>query len=216
MELFTILIFALALNMDAFGTGVAYGVRGIRLPFSSVLIISLMSVIAITLSMAAGNLVTRAIPINFARHLGGIILILIGLRTIFQAFRKEEKKGSEPAACHEEPQTLFQIRIRSLAVMVQVLQEPHRADLDRSGIISAGEAILLGLGLALDAFGAGFALSMLGLDLILTALLVGTGLIVTMYAGLLAGRGFGATTLGRQFSALPGCILILLGLFKLQ
>ncbi|MDQ0286040.1 putative sporulation protein YtaF [Desulfofundulus luciae] len=215
MELFTIIIFALALNMDAFGTGVAYGVKGIRLPFSSVLIISLMSVTAISLSMIAGNLVAQAIPVSFARRLGGVILILIGLWTMFQALR-EGNKRVKPPAYEEEPHTVFQIRIRSLAVMVQVLREPHRADLDRSGVISAGEAILLGLGLALDAFGAGFAFSMLGLDLMLTALLVGTGLIITTYAGLLAGRGFGATALGRQFSALPGCILILLGLFKLR
>ncbi|AEG14205.1 sporulation protein YtaF [Desulfofundulus kuznetsovii DSM 6115] len=215
MELFTIIIFALALNMDAFATGVAYGVRGIRLPFSSVLIISLMSVTAISLSMIAGNLVAQAISISFARRLGGIILILIGLWIMFQALR-EGKKGVEPSACEEEPQTVVQIRIRTLGVMVQVLREPHRADLDRSGVISAGEAILLGLALALDAFGAGFAFSMLGFDLVLTALLVGAGHIITTYAGLLAGRGFGATALGRQFSALPGCILILLGLFKLQ
>ncbi|NHM26131.1 sporulation membrane protein YtaF [Desulfofundulus sp. TPOSR] len=215
MELFTILIFALALNMDAFATGVAYGVRGIRLPFSSVLIISLMSVTAISLSMIAGNLVAQAISISFARRLGGIILILIGLWIMFQALR-EGKKGVGPSACEEEPQTVVQIRIRTLGVMVQVLREPHRADLDRSGVISAGEAILLGLALALDAFGAGFAFSMLGFDLVLTALLVGAGHIITTYAGLLAGRGFGATALGRQFSALPGYILILLGLFKLQ
>ncbi|RKO66004.1 sporulation membrane protein YtaF [Desulfofundulus salinus] len=215
MELFTILIFALALNMDAFAAGVAYGVRGIRLPFSSVLIISLMSVTAISLSMITGNLVAQAISISFARRLGGIILILIGLWIMFQALR-EGKKGVGPSDCEEEPQTVVQIRIRTLGVMVQVLREPHRADLDRSGVISAGEAILLGLALALDAFGAGFAFSMLGFDLVLTALLVGAGHIITTYAGLLAGRGFGATALGRQFSALPGCILILLGLFKLQ
>ncbi len=215
MELFTILIFALALNMDAFGAGAAYGVRGIRLPFSSVLIISLMSVIAISLSMIAGNLVAQAISISFARRLGGIILILIGLWIMFQALR-EGKKGVETPAYEEEPQTVVQIRIRSLGIMVQVLREPHRADLDRSGVISPGEAILLGLALALDAFGAGFAFSMLGFDLVLTALLVGAGHIIITYAGLLAGWGFGATPLGRQFSALPGCILILLGLFKLQ
>ncbi|MGB9803030.1 sporulation membrane protein YtaF [Desulfofundulus sp.] len=208
MELLTTLIFALALNMDAFGTGVAYGVKGIRLPFSSAVIISLMSVLAISLSMSAGNLLLRTISVDFARHLGGIILILIGLRIIFQVLR-EGAKG-------EEPRPVFQIRIRALALIIQVLREPHRADLDHSGVISAGEAVLLGLGLALDSFGAGFALSMLGLDLMLTTLLVGTGLLVTIYAGLLAGRGFGATALGRQFSALPGCILIMLGLFKLR
>lgn len=212
MELITIVVFALALNMDALGTGIAYGVRGIRLPFTSLLIISIMSVVAISLSMTAGNLLAQVISVNFARHLGGIILMLIGLWILFQALR--EGKGGRFEQ-EEEAQTVVQIRIRSLGVMIQVLREPYLADLDRSGIISAREAIVLGLALAMDAFGAGFAVSMLGFDHVHTALVVGLGHMVLTYAGLLANRGFGTTWLGRQFSALPGCILIMLGLFKL-
>ncbi|MEW5898659.1 MAG: manganese efflux pump, partial [Bacillota bacterium] len=84
-----------------------------------------------------------------------------------------------------------------------------------SGEISAREAFLLGFALAMDSFGAGFAACLLGFDLVLTAALVGIGHILLTYLGLLAGRGFSTTWLGKQFSVLPGCILILLGLAKL-
>nr|WP_279233471.1 sporulation membrane protein YtaF [Desulfofundulus thermobenzoicus] len=217
----SIIVFALALNMDALGTGVVYGVRGIRLPFTSVLIISLMSVAAIGLSMTAGQLVARVISETFARHLGGVIIILMGLRILIQSVRERKRnrgswRSSDGIEDEEEPQPVVQLRIRPLGVMVQVLREPHRADLDRSGVISAREAVLLGLALALDAFSAGFAFSMLGFNLLLTTLLVGIGDMAMIYAGLLAGRGFGTTALGRQFSALPGCILIMLGILKLR
>lgn len=213
MEIFTVVLFALALNMDAFGTGVSYGVRRIKLPLSSIIIISAMSMAAITLSMTAGNLISRVVSPAFAHRLGGIILLLIGLWVLFQSL--SEKHGQMSPGEDEEPQKLMQIRIKMFGLVIQVLREPHRADLDKSGVISSREALLLGTALAIDALGAGFAVSMLGFSIITTALVVGLGHVTLTYLGLYAGRGVGASTLGRQLAALPGCILIALGLFKI-
>ncbi|MEW6425426.1 MAG: sporulation membrane protein YtaF [Bacillota bacterium] len=212
MELLTITLFALALNMDAFATGVAYGMRRIKIPLASLLIISGLSVLAITFSMLAGNLLASFVPDAFARRLGGFTLLFIGSLFVWQSLRR----NSVHAADHTtETRTLLRIRIYSLDLVIHVLREPHRADLDRSGEISTPEAFLLGAALAMDSFGAGFAVSMLGFDLALTAALVGIGHLALTYLGLLAGRGFSATWLGKQFSVLPGCILIFLGLAKL-
>lgn len=210
MELLTTVIFALALSMDAFGTGVAYGVRQIKLPLTSLLIISMLSVAALSLSMLAGQGLTRLFSVAFAQRLGGIVLLLIGLRILIQCLRRREKK--EPVSGG----AVMRIHLRSLGLVIQVLREPHRADLDSSGVISPREAVLLGLALAMDALAAGFAVPMLGLNPVLTALVVGLGQFTLANLGILAGKGLGYTALGRQFSALPGCILIALGLFKLR
>lgn len=210
----TLFVFALALNMDAFAAGVAYGMRRISLPFPSVLVISAMSVLAIILSMLAGGLLAGLIPEVFARRLGGSILFLAGCWFIWQALGKNKKP--DETAEKSGPETLLAIRLRSLGLVIQVLREPQRADLDYSGEISLREAFLLGTALAMDSLGAGFAARLLGFNLPLTAILVGTGHLVLTYLGLFAGRGIGATWFGRQFSAVPGCILILLGLSKLR
>src|SRR5699024_10237615 len=42
-----------------------------------------------------------------------------------------------------------------------ILSNPHKADKDKSGVISAGEAVILGIALAMEAFGAGFAAAIL-------------------------------------------------------
>lgn len=210
MELFTVITFALALSMDAFGTGVSYGVRQIKLPLCSLLIISALSVAAISLSMLAGQGLSRLFSITLARRLGGIILLLIGLRILFQCLRQRSRKS----AAHNP--TVLEIHLRSLGLVIQVLREPHRADLDSSGAISPREALLLGTALAMDSLAAGFAVPMLGLNPVLTALVVGLGQFTLTTAGLLTGRGLGYTPLGRQLTALPGCILIMLGLFKLK
>lgn len=223
MELLTIIIFALALNMDALGAGIAYGVRNIKLPLSSLLIISAMSVLAISISMAAGQLLLHFISPVFAERLGGTILLLIGIWILYQSLMSNPGKNVPPGEVIEEEvcnlegeqRTVLKIHIRSMGLVIQILKEPARADLDRSGVISGREALLLGLALAMDAFAAGFAVSILGFSLVLTALVVGIGHLALTYLGLIIGRGMGTLSFGRQFSALPGCLLIALGLFKL-
>ncbi len=213
MELLTLVLFALALNMDAFGTGVSYGVRKIKLPVTSVLIISMMSMAAITISMTAGNIISRAVSPVFAHRLGGIILLLIGLWVLLQSF--SENRKPESMEKDEEPITVVQIRIKTFGLIIRVLREPHEADLDKSGVISIREALLLGAALAMDALGAGFAVSMLGFGVISTALMVGIGHLLLTYTGLYTGRSLGNTAWGTHLAALPGCILITLGLLKL-
>lgn len=216
MTLLTIIIFALALNMDALATGVAYGIRKIKIPLSSLLIISSMSMLSIIVSMALGQALAHFLSESFAHKLGGCILVAIGIWLLAQAWREHTPNDVLPEGiATPTKQQLMQIRIRALGLVIQVLREPSKADLDQSGIISPKEALLLGIALAMDSFGAGFAVSMMGFEPLLTALVVGVGHIVLTYLGLLMGNGFAATRMGQKMAVLPGFILITLGLFKL-
>lgn len=213
MEFLIMVAFALALNMDALGTGVAYGFRKIRIPFTSLLIISGMSVLTIVFSMSAGKMLAQVISPEFAHRLGGILLLLVGIWILVQSLQDAKKDKQEEVS--ENP-TVMQIRIKSLGLVIQVLREPSKADLDNSGVISHREALLLGSALAMDAFGAGFAVSMFGFSIGLTAAVVGIGHIVLTYVGLLLGKYFAYSSFGRQLSMLPGCILIAMGIFKIR
>jgi putative sporulation protein YtaF len=214
MELLAMVAFALALNMDALGTGVAYGIRKIRIPFLSLLIISGMSVITIVFSMSAGQMVSQLISPTFAHRLGGILLLLVGVWILIQSIKDTKQDSSDDLSDIER--TVMQIRIKSLGLVIQILREPAKADLDKSGVISSREALLLGLALAMDAFGAGFAVSMFGFSIPLTAAVVGLGHILLTYCGLLLGKYCACSSLGRQLAMLPGCILIILGIFKIK
>ncbi|WP_081833596.1 manganese efflux pump [Geomicrobium sp. JCM 19055] len=57
-------------------------------------------------------------------------------------------------------------------MVIQILKKPTAADVDNSGTISVKEAVLLGVALSLDAFGAGFGASMLGYSVVWFALIV--------------------------------------------
>lgn len=214
MEFLTLAAFALALNMDALGTGVAYGFRKIRIPFTSLLIISGMSVLTIIFSMTAGKMVSQLISPEFAHRLGGILLLLVGVWILVQSL--QDAKRDNPNETIKIDPTLMQIRIKSLGLVIQVLREPSKADLDNSGVISHREALLLGAALAMDAFGAGFAVSMFGFSITMTALVVGIGHILLTYLGLLLGKYFSCNTFGKQLAMLPGCILIAMGIIKIH
>ena len=56
--------------------------------------------------------------------------------------------------------------------MIQILRKPTVADFDKSGTISAGEALLLGIALSVDSFGAGIGASLLGYAPAMMAILV--------------------------------------------
>lgn len=214
MELLSLVAFALALNMDALGTGVAYGIRKIRIPFLSLLIISGMSVVAVLFSMTAGRMVLQLFSPTIAHRLGGILLLLVGIWILFQSL--QETKQDNLDENQELDHTVMQIRIKSLGLVIQILREPSKADLDRSGVISAREALLLGTALAMDAVAAGFAVSMFGFSPTVTAAVVGLGHIILTYGGLLLGKYFSCSCFGRQLSMLPGFILIAMGIFKIK
>jgi len=213
LELLSYIFFALALNLDSFGAGVAYGARQIKVPPLSLVIISLISVTAIVISMLGGQALLKFIPVSLSHRLGGFLLLLIGFWVLMETHRSGKQAGGKDGRGKSNGR-VFEIHIRPLGLVVQVLREPTRADLDSSGVISPKEALILGSALAMDALGAGFAVSMLGFSIATTAVVVGLGHFLLTYLGLLAGRTI-TSRVGRQLTALPGCILILLGLLKI-
>lgn len=219
VELLGYIFFAVALNMDSLGVGFSYGLRRIKIPFISVLLISLLSMAAIIFSMLAGQQIGKMIPTVAAIRLGGIILVIIGIITLYQYYKQEKNtEDTTPVVVTligEEHVEIPFSRISVLGLIFQILRKPHKADIDMSGTISFRESFLLGIALAMDSLAAGVAASLLGYSIIITALFVGIGHLILIYIGLSAGKGLSSNLLGRQISALPSLILILLGVTKI-
>ena len=60
--LLSIAFLAVALSLDALGIAVAYGMRRIRIPLSSKLLMTVFSVIYSALSLYAGSLLSSVLP----------------------------------------------------------------------------------------------------------------------------------------------------------
>lgn len=201
------LLLALAVSLDSLGVGLSYGVKKVRIPLSSLLLLSALSGLAMLASMLAGRFVGSFLSAETSRFLGGTTLIGLGSLALLTAERARHgpKKKKE---------RILSLRIRSLGLMVQVIQDPDSADLDRSGVISAGEAVLLGTALALDALGAGFGAALAALPPFLTSALVGLATLSTLKLGLGLGRRLAPEE--RPWAALAhGTLLVLLGFYRL-
>jgi putative sporulation protein YtaF len=211
----SLLLLALAVSLDGLGVGVTYGMRKIRIPWFSIVIISLCSGTILFVSMFVGMWAAGFLSPAWARGIGALILIAIGCWALFQVLKSDPSRH-KPAPGHDQsPKTVFQIELRSLGLVIHILRKPQLADLDGSGVISPGEALWLGVALSLDAFGAGIGAALIGFTPLWTALMVAVSCGGFMLLGLRIGFRFAEFTLARKLTFLPGCLFILMGILKL-
>jgi len=218
----SLLLLAFAVSLDGFGVGMTYGVRKIKIPVTSVAIISICSGLIILLSMLVGVAMAQWIPPQGASALGAFILIGIGLWALIQFIRGggEEQVGSASGAeTGTEDQAVgtpvLKLELKIFGFIIQILRTPSAADLDRSGTISAGEAFFLGAALSLDAFGAGIGAALVGFPPLLTAILIAASSGLFLWSGTKVGFWASRWPWVKQLSMLPGIILIAMGIFKL-
>lgn len=216
------LLMAFALSLDGFGVGLAYGLRRIRLPFGSLAVIALCTVLAMGVSMLFGNGVVLWMKFIPAQLLGAIIILCLGtfqlIRTVFNIDEKVPNNQAIPViaslnqtAVNEQP--VFRIQLPFLGLIVQVLRNPDLADIDGSGGISLRESMLLGCALAMDAFASGIGAALAGMTLSVIGIAALFLLAMIRLGQVLAGKI--PEILINKAKLLPGMILILIGLGKL-
>jgi putative Mn2+ efflux pump MntP len=231
----SLLVLAFAVSLDGFGVGVTYGLRRIRIPLLSVLIIACCSGLIIYLSMQVGGWLTGFLSEFVARLIGACVLILIGGWALFQLKRGRQNdvageafeassQGSVEAAeggakTHAgeiaSAALVVMVELKRLGLVIQILRTPQAADVDKSGTISASEAIMLGVALSLDAFGAGLGAAMIGLPSLITALTIAAASAIFLVGGIRFGFRFSAWKGMQTLSLLPGILLIMIGIMKL-
>ncbi|MBC8079747.1 MAG: manganese efflux pump [Gorillibacterium sp.] len=233
----SLLILAVAVSLDGFGVGAMYGLRKIHIPRLSIIIIAFCSGLVILLSMYIGAWLSAYISPSVAKDIGAVILIGIGVWTIFQMIiQKDVPESLEDAAgiagiaemsntvsqdnesidwVVKHKPAVFSLELKRMGLVIQILRTPSIADADRSGVISSSEAAMLGLALSLDAFGAGIGAALVGFSPFHTAGLIAVSSAIFISLGLNLGFRFANLNGLRRFSVLPGIILIVMGLMKL-
>ncbi|MFP4974378.1 manganese efflux pump [Paenibacillus sp. CN-4] len=95
-SVFSLLLLALALSLDSFGVGITYGLRKLRIPLLSILIISLCSGVVIGISMQAGVLLAEWVSPDAASVVGAVILVVMGCWSFIQLLIQKEKEKEHP------------------------------------------------------------------------------------------------------------------------
>lgn len=208
---------AFAVSLDSFGAGTTYGMRGIRIPFTSVCIIAICSGCVVYVSMWLGQWLAQGLISQYTHIIGAFIFIGLGIWGLYQGFKDtdgliEEEEQLERAEVFKPK--VWIVSIRSLGLVIQILKTPIAADVDRSGTITSIEAFFLGLALSLDAFGAGIGAALMGLPSLTTSLAIVGMCACFLYLGMYLGLYYIHRTRCKIVSILPGIILIILGLLR--
>jgi len=201
----------LAISLDGLAVGFAYGLRGVALRPVSYAVMAACTGILMACSMALGSALSAVIPGSLAHVLGGLVLVFIGLAQMVQSWRAHLAQTGDG----ESKGPVARFRIGLLGVVVEILRDPAAADINRSGVIDAGEAYALGLALGLDALGAGLGAALTGFSPLVIPLVAAacSGLVAL---GVLLGKsGLSATGAWRRGYLLPGMLLVLIGLVRL-
>lgn len=204
MHILSIIMLGIAANLDNLGIGLAYGIRRIRIPLGSNLIIAGISGLSTAFTGFGGHLLSQMMPDGLGNILGGGLVITVGIWTIAYYYR-DNKKNIAFSNPDEE------INVQNLKMIVR---EPHKADLDYSGHISAKEAILLGIALAMNAMATGLGAGMTGINVLGITISVIFFSLLTISCGDYMGKQY-ASVLGDKSTLVAGIMLIVVGIYEI-
>lgn len=211
MHLFSILealVLVVALSVDAFVASLAYGTNKIKIPFRSVVVISLVCSAMLALSLAVGSLVRPFLPPGLTNLLCFAILFVLGAvklcdSTIKSIIRKKQQLKKE-----------LSFSFLHLSFILCVYANPEQADLDASKTLSPAEAASLALALSLDGLAVGFGAAFSNINPFVSVLF---SLLINIFAVVLGCRAGNkiAERSSLNLSWLSGVMLLLIAVTKL-
>jgi len=188
-------------NLDNLGIGISYGLQKIRIPFSSNLLIAIMSSVATAFAMIMGKFLSRVFP--FANSIGALLLIAIG---VWISFGSILQRNIFP---------LIYKRSKILRFIMDILSNPAKADRNSNGIICNKEAIILGISLSLNCIVTGLGAGLSGLSLIPVVVSVFIFSLVTISSGYELGNRANFLHFGYLSEILSGVLLVAIGIRNL-
>jgi putative sporulation protein YtaF len=209
-QLISLFILAFAVSLDSFSVGFTYGLRKMKIPFRSIVIIATCSALSLLIASVVGHFLGEILSPSITDKIGGFILILLGAWVLYQFFRPEKNK--EIVSIEK---TIVNFEIKSLGIVINILRKPLSADFDLSGTITGIEALMLGVALSLDAFGAGVGAAMLGFSPIYLAVAVAVMSSLFVSMGIKSGSLLSNSDWIQKFTFLPGILLIIIGVWKI-
>jgi len=202
-----LLFIVVAVSLDGFGVGITYGMRKIRITIGGLLVIMCCSGFIVVTSMTIGHMIRNIITPSLTSMFGSLILIGLGIFVFFSI--------ALPTTSSKKTDQKSTFKKRKFHRLKTVIDDPTKADKDKSGSISMSEAIILGTALALDAFAAGLGASMLGYSPVITAILIAFMSGLFLFSGIKVGHLLSRNKTLTRLTYLPPLFLITIGVYHL-
>jgi putative sporulation protein YtaF len=213
LHLISILSLASSSSADNLMVGIAFGVRGTRLPFLSNLLIAALNGAGTLLSMIAGNVIAGLLKPRLATWTGATVIIGIGVWMVIQEMRLRHGVGlpeKQPRAARESI-----VRDTVFRRIAAILDNPCAADSHFSGYVDFKESFLLGLALTFTNLVSGLAAGLMGLSPALTTFLSVVFNLAAIWIGMRTGCSLSYRWLGSSAGPISGLLLIFVGIYEI-
>ncbi len=219
------ILLIISLNIDAAFVGLSYGIRRIKVPISSIAILTCISVCCFFASFSAGQALGKLLPSEYAKLIGCFILFAIGGYAVVR-----ELLGKAREMWNRRDGKSFEQRLLPVGDMPCVACVALYAvnklggagtfamcDFDGSRSISGLEAVALAFAISFDSMGVGIAMSLNAAFAMSLPFILGLSQAVFLYFGIYIGkRTAKVVKLNKTLvNLLCGALLITLGALRL-
>lgn len=201
------LLLVLSVSIDSFLASISYGTSKIRIPFSSALIVDIISSTMLGSSLLVGSFLQDYISLNIAKIISFIILFLLGIYRLFESILKSYINNNSKEL------SPFKFKLFDFNFVLQVYADEIKADFDKSKILTSKESIYLAFALSLDSLAVGFGSSLLTINYIevfIVSIIIG---LIAILLGAFVGRKFVEST-NLNLSWLSGLMLVILAFLR--
>ncbi len=199
MSFLSILLFVIAASLDILVVSLAYGLKDIKINFSSTLVIASISALGTFISMILGKFLVDLIPVKLGDIIGGLVLLALGFYSIYSYFKEKKILTSHNSEDNSSP--------------TFILENPEVADKDKSGNIDFKESLALSLALALNNFGLGIGASISGLNIAFTTISTFIISLIFISLGFYLSKTIKSKNISKNSNLIAGIIIIILSLF---
>lgn len=207
MGLFYVIVLAVGVSIDALAAGTAYGLKSIRVPLLSLIVIGAITGMCTVGAMIGARSFSEAINSSLVAWFGAILLFALGFWSIIVEYLARVTNKNNR---HSEKLN------HSLGEMlIDVMAQPELADSDKSNSISCIEAISLGVALGMDNMIATFAACMLGNLPVYTPLIMAGVQMMLITLGIQVATYCIPNHIRNGIPYIPGVVLIIIGLTRL-
>ncbi len=194
------IILSVIISIDTFLAASAYGCSRIEIPFFSAFIISAIGAFFLGISLLFSTLISVFIPENIWNLIGFMILLTIGIITIFKSFiRCLIRRLSESGE--------LSLHTGGSGIVVKLYLDDTAADIDNSKVLSPKEAAALAVAASLDSLSIGISMGGDEIKPVTAAIFT----FIAGFAAIITGSAIGRkiASMNRDFSWIGGVALII-------
>ena len=210
---YVLLLFAISLSLDAVAVGFSYGMKKIKIPIPSLVMLFVISALMGAAGTFFGTAVSALLCADAAKWISFLLLLGLGLWMIYDSFRDAKEKGQRKELKEEKS---FEFMVKSMGLSVKIIKHPIDCDFDKSSTIDLWEAAYLAFLLSIDVICSCASLAVSGNSSYIIPVLVGVFQTAFLCGGNLVGKYFSNVRFlsAKVIQLLPGIILVCVALLR--